>query len=232
MKLFVALLFLSIQYVSFASILTPHGNLSILFGSTVVFNCSGVGDMFHWTRSGSTINEMIKQEYQISIVYHNVSDGVVSSSLYINATIANDRAAIACGIYTMSHSDSLQEQNAILYIIRLSPVRNLSLSIDVIPNITWIIPSAIAPDISVSNIRYTVTLERGNITSTANKIKDMYYQFTNVTVKNCTAYNATVNAYDITQLKSMLYTSDDATTNEESIVNTCKHFTHIILIVY
>ena len=89
-------------------------------------------------------------------------------------------------------------------------MRDLSLSIDDVPYVTWTIPSVIATDISVSDIRYTVTLEGGNITSTVNDIDDTYYQFTNITVLNCTVYAATVTAYDVKHSKNDFYQSNDA----------------------
>ena len=50
----------------------------------------GEGDLLRWTYDGTTVDEQIAQQYQISIVHHNVSDGMVSSSLYISATIENE----------------------------------------------------------------------------------------------------------------------------------------------
>ena len=124
---------------------------------------------------------------------------MVSSSLYINATVD---VLLTCRIAT---SDSVCDAGAYLYVIRISPVRDLSLSIHDVPYVTWTIPSVIAPDIPVSDIRYTVTLEGGNITSTVNDIDDTYYQFTDITVLNCTVYTATVTAYDVKRSKNDLY---------------------------
>ena len=88
-------------------------------------------------------------------------------------------------------------------------MRDLSLSVDDVPYVTWTIPSVIATDISVSGIRYTVTLEGGNITSTVDDIDDTYYQFTDITVLNCTVYTATVTAYNVKRSKNDLYQSNN-----------------------
>ena len=152
-------------------ITSPPQNVAILFGNTAVFNCTGEGNLLQWTYDGTTVDGQIAQQYQISIAHHNVSDGVVSSSLYINATIENDGAAIGCTILSLTPFD-IVSTGAVLTVRHISPVRDLSLSIDDVPYVTWIIPSVIATDISVSNIRYTVTLEGGNITSTVNDIDD------------------------------------------------------------
>ena len=177
-----------------ATITSPPQDATTLFGDTAVFNCTGEGDLLQWTYDGTTVDGQIAQQYQISIVHHNVSDGMVSSSLYINATIENDKRAIGCRVITYS-SSNINSKGAVLYVIRISPVRDLSLSIDDVPYVTWTIPSVIAPDIPVSDIRYTVTIEGGNITSPVDDIDDTYYQFTDTTVLNCTVYTATVTAY-------------------------------------
>ena len=100
-------------------------------------------------------------------------------------------------------------------------MENLSLSIHGVPYVTWTIPSVIAPNIPVSDIRYKVTLEGGNITSTVNDIDDIYYQFTDITVLNCTVYTAIVTAYDVNNRD--VYQSDIAMA-EDSIVDTSKDF--------
>ena len=179
----------------------PPQDVAILFGNTAVFNCTGEGDLLVWTYDNGAVDEQL---YQIFTIHHNVSDGMVSSSLYINATIDNDGVIIGCTIVSYSPY-VIVSAGADLTVIRISPVRDLFLSIDDVPYVTWTIPSVIATDISVSDIRYTVTLEGGNITSTANDIDDTYYQFTDITVLNCTVYTATVTAYDI---KNPVYSSD------------------------
>ena len=136
-------------------------------------------------------------------MHHTVSDGMISSSLYITATLNNDEVTIACLVL----GPGLDSAGAVLTIRRISPVRDLSLFIDDMLCVTWTIPSVIAPDISVSDIRYTVTLEGGNITSTVNDIDDTYYQFTNITVLNCTVYTANVTAFDA---NNKMYSSDAA----------------------
>ena len=200
--------------------------MTILLDSTAVFNCTGEGDLLQWTRDGTTVDEQIAQQYQISIVHHNVSDGMVSSSLYINATIENDRVTIGCRIVAYSPFN-IDSAGADLTVIRISPVRDLSLSIDDVPYVTWTIPSVIATDIPVSDIRYTVTLEGGNITSTVNDIDDTYYQFTDITVLNCTVYTATVTAYDDTHHS---YVSDNAT---NSMIDTSKDLmTNVCILIF
>ena len=203
------------------AISTPPQDTSTIFGSIAAFNCMGKGDLLQWTYDGLPIAE---DEEEISIVHHNVSGGMVSSSLYINATIDNDGAAIGCRIVVYSPFD-IDSAGAVLTIKRIGPVENFSLSIDDVPYVTWTIPSVIAPDIPVSDIRYTVTLEGGNITSTVNDIDDAYYQFTDITVLNCTVYTATVNAYDVTHHS---YTSDSTTIEEESIVDTSTVYVHCL----
>ena len=66
-----------------------------------------------------------------------------------------------------------------------------------------------------------MTLEGGNITSTINDIDDTYYQFTDITVLNCTVYTATVTAYDVNNRD--VYQSDIAMA-EDSIVDPSKDF--------
>ena len=196
-------------------IISPPQDVAILLGNTAVFNCTGEGDLLQWTYDGTTVDGQIAQQRQISIVHHNVSDGMVSS-LYINATIEDDGAAIGCIIITYSPFD-IVSTGAVLTVIRISPVRDLSLSIDDVPYVTWTIPSVIATGIPVSDIRYTVTLEGGNITSTVDDIDDTYYQFTDITVLNCTVYTATVTAYDVNNW--YYYSSDSAIADNITWIN-------------
>ena len=195
---FLVFILLVLGGIKAATITSPPEDATTLFGDTAVFNCTGEGDLLQWTYDGTTVDGQIAQQYQISIVDHSVSDGMVSSSLYItgNATIENDGAvAIGCRIITYSPFD-IESIGAVLTVKRISPVENLSLSINNMTYyVNWTIPSVIAPDIPDSDIRYTVTLEGGNITSTVDDIDDTYYQFTDITVLNCTVYTATVAAY-------------------------------------
>ena len=193
-------------------------DVTLLLGDTAVFNCTGEGDQLGWTRDGSDVTKIVGQQYQISIVHRNVSDGMVSSSLYINATLDNDGVAIGCRVVDIPY-DGIIDGSAYLTVIRISPVRDLSLSIDDIPYVTWTIPLVIATDIPVSDIRYTVTLEGGNITSTVDDIDDTYYQFTDITVLNCTVYTATASAYDV---NNHVYSSNDFSI-ENATFNTSKH---------
>ena len=234
------------RFTSSPNITSPPQNTSALVGTTgVTFNCSGFGDELHWTHDGSTINETIKEEHQISIVHHNVSDDMVSSSLYINATIENADVvpgiAIACIIASIiATNTTIENENAYLYVRLISPVRELALYIDdvTVPYVNWTMPSVIATTIQPNDVRYivnlTLAMEDRNITSTARDIDDTYYQFTDITVLNCTVYNATVTAYDNTYQS---HTSDSATIREESMIDNCKclhvtsYSTHFIIII-
>ena len=64
-----------------ATITSPPQDATTLFGDTAVFNCTGEGDLLQWTYDGTTVDGQIAQQHQISIVDHNVSDGMVSSSI-------------------------------------------------------------------------------------------------------------------------------------------------------
>ena len=201
--IFLQLIATSILVCTSASITVPPQDATVLLNDTAVFNCTGEGDTLKWTHKGNYISEEIAREQRISIVHHNVSDGMVSSSLYITATLNNDGVTIACLVL----DPVLDSAGAVLTVRRISPVRDLSLFIDDMLCVIWTIPSVIAPDISVSDIRYTVTLEGGNITSTVSDIDDTYYQFTNITVLNCTVYTANVTAFDAS---NKMYSSDTA----------------------
>ena len=224
MMIFLPIIFLG--GIKAATITSPPQDATTLVGDTAVFNCTGEGDLLQWTYDGTTVDEQIAQQYQISIVHHNVSDGMVSSSLYINATLDNDETIAGCRIATMSLLD-IVSIGACLHVRRISPVRDLSLSIDDVPYVTWTIPSVIATDISVSDIRYTVKLEGGNITITVNDIDDTYYQFTDITVLNCTVYTATVTAYDVNQM----YSSETAMMENSTSVDTSKSIIHYNVII-
>ena len=193
-----------------AVITVPPRDAIVLFNHVAVFNCTGKGDRLEWTYDGSRIHmdERIAQ----GLIYI-VSDGMVSSSLSINATIEDDGANIGCHVLN-STSNSLVSAGAVLTVRRISPVRDLSLSIDDVPYVTWTKP-VIATDIPDRSIRYTVTLEGGNITSTVNDIDDTYYQFTDITVLNCTVYTATVTAYDVNNRD--VYRSDAAMADNYTI---------------
>ena len=225
------ILLLLILFLALCAVITlPPQDVTILLGSTAVFNCTGEGDLLQWTYHGTTVDGQIAQQYQISIVYHNVSDGIVSSSLYINATIENDGQSVGCVIAFSNAPFDIVSAGAYLYVRRIGPVRDLSLSIHDVPYVTWTIPSVIAPDIPVTDIRYTVTLEGGNITSTVNDIDDTYYQFTDITVLNCTVYTATVTAYDDTHHS---YTSDAASAeNDLSKSSIIKHMVNFFFRCY
>ena len=93
----------------------------------------GNGTQLWWLSSSDknvVIDEQIAQQYQVSIVNHNVSDGMVSSSLYINATVD---VLLTCRV---ASSDSVCDAGVHLYVIHISPVRDLSLSIDDVPYVT------------------------------------------------------------------------------------------------
>ena len=196
-----------------AVITVPPQDAIVLFNHLAVFNCTGKGDRLEWTYDGSRIH---MDERIVQGPIDNVSDGMVSSSLSINATIENDGANIGCHVLnSTSNSLDLASAGAVLTVRRISPVRDLSLSIDDVPYVTWTIPSVIATDIPDRSIRYNVTLEGGNITSTVNGIDNTYYQFTDITVLNCTVYTANVNAYDVNNQD--VYRSDAATADNYTI---------------
>ena len=203
-----------------ATITEPPHDVTILFGGTAMFDCTGEGDLLEWTYDGITVDED-QVTMGVSIVHRDVSllpSGMVSSSLHVNTTINKDKVAVSCRIVTHSPFSTITSDGAYLYVIRISPVRDLSLSIDDVPYVTWTIPSVIAPDISVSDIRYTVTLEGG---STVNDIDDTYYQFTDITVLNCTVYTATVTAYDV---KNQMYSSDAAMAEDVIVDSKNNHY--------
>ena len=197
-----------------ATITEPPREATVLFGETARFNCTGEGYVLHWVYDGSTISEEIKLQRQISLVPNNVSNGLVSSSLFINATVDNDGAAIGCQVLTESFG--FYDASASLHVIRIGPVRNLSVLIDNVPyiRVSWTIPSVIATDILVSNLRYTVTLG-DNVVS---DISDTHHQFDGTTVLHCTVYTTNVTAYDRTH---HLYSSKAIMAREKAI-DTCK----------
>ena len=203
----------------------PPQDTSVLVDTVATFNCTGLGDILKWTYESRTIEELTKHQHQISIVHYNLSDGVVSSTLSINATVNNDGAAIGCTI--INFTSGALSMGSILYVIRISPVRNLSLLIDNVPYISWTIPSVIATDILVSNLRYTVKLEGDNIVNTISDINDTYYQFNDTTVVNCTVYTANVTAYDNTHYSY----SSETITAKKSMINTCKGITKVVITI-
>ena len=206
-----AFLFIEFCSIVLSATITEPRDVTALVDSTAVFGCSAKEyDLLQWTYEGLKVTERIKQQYQIYIVNHNISDDMLSSSLYITATLDNDRRAIGCRLISY-FPFKIISIGAHLHVRRIGPVRNLLSPIDIddVPyNVTWTIPSVIATDTPVSNIRYTVTIEGGNITSTVSDIDDTYYQFTDITVLNCTVYTAIVTAYDVTHQS---HTSDIAT---------------------
>ena len=214
----IAFLFLiatSIYITGTAVITVPPRDATVLFNHVAVFNCTGKGDGFEWTYDGHRIH--MDERITLGLIYVAIADdemNMFSLSLYINATIEDDGANIGCNILNFT-SNSHVSAGAVLTVVHISPVRDLSLSIDDVPYVTWTIPSVIAPDIPVSDIRYTVTLEGGNITSTVNDIDDTYYQFTDITVLNCTVYTATVTAFDVNNQD--VYRSDAATADNYTI---------------
>ena len=66
---------------------TLIGNGAIFNCSGAIFNCSGEGTILQWTYNGNTVTDQIKKYREIHIVKHNVSENMLSSTLYINATL-------------------------------------------------------------------------------------------------------------------------------------------------
>ena len=199
------------------AITSPPEDSTTLIGNTAIFNCSGEGTILQWTYNGNTVTDQIKKYREIHIVKHNVSANMLSSMLYINATLDNDHSFIGCSIVTFSpvrFADGL----AILNVRRISQVRNISLYIDdTPPYVTWIVPSVIASDVPLTNIRYKVILEGGDINSTVNDVDKTYYNFTNISALNCTAYTATVVAYDHDRPLNDLFFSNEVSASVDNI---------------
>ena len=194
------LLYILLRYTGGATITSPPQDATTLFGDTAVFNCAGEGDLLQWTRDGDTVDEQIAQQYQISIVHHNVSDGMVSSSLYINATIENDGQSIGCNVVSTMPIDTVNE-GAILTVTRISTVLSPSAMLaapsgnDDNNNVTgmleimWNPPSTISPDIGT--LQYDTTIQTGN-TSTTNTTTDTYILYN---IQYCVLYNITITAF-------------------------------------
>ena len=205
MWLLLVTLFLSgIKGLKAATITSPPQDTTTLFGDTAVFSCTGEGDLLHWTYDGTDVDEHIKQQYQISIVHHNVSGGMVSSSLYINATIENDGQSIGCSVVSFSPG-GLDNEGAILTVIRISTVLLPSAmltapsgnngnsdnnNVTVMLEIMWCPPSTISPDIGT--LQYNTTIQTDN-TSTTNITTDTYIILYNI--QYCVLYNITIIAF-------------------------------------
>ena len=164
------LLHIVLRYTGGATITSPPQDATTLFGDTAVFNCAGEGDLLQWTYDGTTVDGQIAQQHQISIVDHNVSDGMVSSSLYINATVENDGQSIGCSVVSFSPGN-LASEGAMLTVIRISTVLLPSAMLAVpsgnngngdnnnvteMLEITWCPPSTISPDIGT--LQYDTTI--------------------------------------------------------------------------
>ena len=183
-----------------ANITSPPQDAATLFDDTAVFNCAGEGDLLRWTYDGATVDGQIAQQYQISIVHHNaVSDGMVSSSLYINATIENDGQSIGCLVVSNTPFGVVSE-GAMLTVIRISTVL-LPSAMLVVPSgnndnsvtgtleITWCPPSIISPDIGT--LQYETTIQTDN-TSTTITTTDTYILYN---IQYCVLCNVTITAF-------------------------------------
>ena len=199
------LLHILLRYTGGATITSPPQDATTLFGDTAVFNCTGEGDLLQWTYDGTTVDGQVAQERQISIVHHNVSDGMVSSSLYINATIENDGVGISCIVVSFSPFD-LVSDGAILTVIRISAVLLPSAvlavpsgingngdnnNVTVMLEIMWNPPSTVSPNIGT--LQYDTTIQTGN-TSTTITTTDTYILYN---IQYCVLYNITITAFGI-----------------------------------
>ena len=194
------LLHILLRYTGGATITSPPQDATTLFGDTAVFNCTGEGDLLQWTYDGTGVDEHIKQQYQISIVHHNVSDGMVSSSLYINATIENDGQSIGCSVTSFSPG-GVDSEGAILTVIRISTVL-LPSAMLAVPSgnngngdnnnvtgtleITWCPPSTVSPNIGT--LQYDTTIQTDN-TSITITTTDTYILYN---IQYCVLYNITI----------------------------------------
>ena len=199
----VYLLIIFLGGIKAANITSPPQDATTLFGDTAVFNCAGEGDLLQWTRDGDTVDGQIAQERQISIVHHNVSNGMVSSSLYINATIENDGQSIGCVVVSNTPFGVVSE-GAILTVIRISTVL-LPSTMLAVPSgnnsnsdnnnvtgtleIMWCPPSIVSPDIGT--LQYDTTIQTGN-TSTTITTTDTYILYN---IQYCVLYNITITAF-------------------------------------
>ena len=197
------LLHILLRYTGGANITSPPQDATILFGDTAVFNCAGEGDVLQWTYDGTTVDGQVAQQRQISIVDHNVSDGMVSSSLYINATIENDGQSIGCVVVSNTPFGVVSE-GAILTVIRISTVLLPSAMLAVpsgnngngdnnnvtgMLEIMWYPPSIVSPDIGT--LQYDTTIQTGN-TSTTITTTDTYILYN---IQYCVLYNITITAF-------------------------------------
>ena len=196
------LLHILLRYTGGATITSPPQDATILFGDTAVFNCTGEGDLLQWTYDGTTVDEQIAQERQISIVHHNVPDGMVSSSLYINATIENDGQSIGCSIVSFSPFGVVSE-GAMLTVIRISTVLLPSAMLAVpsgnngngdnnnvtgMLEITWCPPSTVS---HIGTLQYETTIQTDN-TSITITTTDTYILYN---IQYCVLYNITITAF-------------------------------------
>ena len=184
-------------------ITSPPQDATTLFGDTAVFNCTGEGDLLQWTYDGDTVDGQIAQQHQISIIHRDVLDGMVSSSLYINATIENDEQSIGCVVVSNTPFDVVSK-GAMLTVIRIGTVL-LPIAVLVMPSdngngdnsnvteilrITWCTPSILSPDIDT--LQYETTIQTDN-TSTTITTTDTYIILYNI--QYCVLYNITITAF-------------------------------------
>ena len=204
MMIFLPIIFLG--GIKAVTITSPPQDAATLFGDTAVFNCTGEGDLLQWTYDGTDVDGQIAQERQISIVHRNASDGMVSSSLYINATVENDGVDIGCIIVNFSHMFSPGDsEGGMLTVIRISTVLLPSAMLAVpsgnngngdnnnvtgiMLEITWCPPSTISPDIGT--LQYDTTIQTDN-TSTTITTTDTYILYN---IQYCVLYNITITAF-------------------------------------
>ena len=200
MMIFLPIIFLG--GIKAATIISPPQDATTLFGDTAVFNCTGEGDLLQWTHDGTDVDEQIAQQRQISIVHHNVSDGMVSSSLYINATIDNDGQSIGCTVVSFSPGGVVSE-GTILTVIRISTVLLPSAMLAVpsgngdnnnvsgMLEITWCPPSTVSLDIGTLEYKTTIQTDNTSITITTTDTYILY------NIQYCVLYNITITVFGI-----------------------------------
>ena len=99
------LLLISFHSVFSATITEPPHDVTVLFGGTAVFDCTGEGDLLEWTYDGITVDED-QGMTGVSIVQHDVPSGMISSSLHVTATINKDEVAVSCRIVTSPYTST------------------------------------------------------------------------------------------------------------------------------
>ena len=138
-----------------------------LLGDKAEFNCTGQGLQLEWTYDASDITDTVLVERELTIVYHTVPDGLVSSTLYVVAKPlptgnTDDKNTIAIGCRVASYTNNMIDivsEGALLFVRHISTVQNLRLNISAgILHVHWDPPSFTSDDVSVDNLKYRVEI--------------------------------------------------------------------------